>query len=106
MQFSRIICPVKDLEVWSASSRGFSFAISFESRAGLGLRGKPGFVASWRPLYPNRSAIKVCGSPFEAFAEAEKPASPSGALDAMTKNGSSAPFALGPPGLGIRLRIR
>jgi hypothetical protein len=72
MQFSRIVSPVKDLEVWSASSRGFSFVISYESRTGPGLHGKPGFLASWRPLYPNRPAVKVCGSPFETFAEAEK----------------------------------
>ncbi|MGY8685954.1 hypothetical protein Q2941_50950 [Bradyrhizobium sp. UFLA05-153] len=72
MQFTRIISPVKDLEVWSASSRGFSFVISFESHSGPGLHGKPGFLASWRPFYPNRPAIKVIGSPFETFSEAEK----------------------------------
>jgi hypothetical protein len=72
MQFSRIISPVKDLEVWSASSCGFSFVISFERRTGPGLHGQPGFMASWRPLYLNRPAIKVGGSPFKTFADAEK----------------------------------
>ena len=71
MQFSRLISPVEDLEIWSASSRGFSFVISNESRSGPGLHGPPGFVASWRPLYRNRPAIRVGGSPFKTFAEAE-----------------------------------
>ncbi|SIN99250.1 hypothetical protein SAMN05443247_01245 [Bradyrhizobium erythrophlei] len=72
MQFSRVINPVKDLEVWSASSHGFSFVISFEGRTGPGLHGQPGFVASWRPLYLNRPAIKVGGSPFKTLTDAEK----------------------------------
>ena len=71
MQFSRITSFV-DLQIWNATSDGFSFVISFESRSGPGLRGRPGFVASWRPIYQNRSAIKVGGSPFKTLAEAEK----------------------------------
>jgi len=71
MQFSRIISFV-DLQIWNATSNGFSFVISFESRSGPGLHGRPGFVASWRPIYQNRSAIKVGGSPFKTLAEAEK----------------------------------
>jgi hypothetical protein len=71
MQFSRIISSV-DLQIWNASSNGFSFVISFESRNGSGLRGRLGFVASWRPIYQNRSAIKVGGSPFQTLDEAEK----------------------------------
>jgi hypothetical protein len=71
MQFSRIVGPSEDLEIWSASSLGFSFVISNENRSGPGLRGRPGFVATWRPLYLNRPAIKVGGSPFNTFAEAE-----------------------------------
>jgi hypothetical protein len=31
----------------------------------------PGFVASWRPINFNRPAIRVGGSPFKTFAEAE-----------------------------------
>jgi hypothetical protein len=71
MQFSRITSFV-DLQIWNATSDGFSFVISFESRSGPGLHGRPGFVASWRPIYQNRTAIKVGGSPFKTLAEAEK----------------------------------
>jgi len=28
-------------------------------------------MASWRPLYQNRVAVRITGSPFETFAEAE-----------------------------------
>src|SRR5882757_9355871 len=72
MQFSRVMSPVEDLQIWNASSDGFSFVISFESRSGPGLHGRPGFVASWRPIYQSRCAIKVGGSPFGTLAEAEK----------------------------------
>ena len=71
MQFRRIISPVEDLQIWNASSNGFSFVISFESRSGPGLRGRPGFVASWRPIYQSKCAIKVAGSPFKTLTEAE-----------------------------------
>jgi hypothetical protein len=37
-----------------------------------GLHGRPGFVASWRPVNFNRTAIRIGGSPFKTFAEAEK----------------------------------
>ena len=72
MQFSRIVHSVEQMQIWTATSSGFSFVISFESRSGPGLRGCPGFVASWRPTYQNRCAIKVAGSPFETFAAAEQ----------------------------------
>jgi hypothetical protein len=72
MQFSRVVNPVEDLQIWNASSNGFSFVISHETPSGPGLHGRPGFMASWRPIHQNRSAIKVAGSPFETFAEAEK----------------------------------
>jgi hypothetical protein len=77
MQFSRVVSLLEDMEIWSATSDGLSFAISFESRSGPGLHGRPGFIASWRPIYQNRCAIKVGGSPFGTFAEAER------ACDAM-----------------------
>jgi hypothetical protein len=51
MQFSRVITPIEDIQIWSASGDGFSFVISYESRGGAGLQGNPGFVASWRPIY-------------------------------------------------------
>ena len=60
-----------DLEIWSASDR-YSFVISNESRSGPGLHGEPGFVASWRPINLNKPAVRVGGSPFNTFAEAEK----------------------------------
>ena len=72
MQFNRVGNPVEDLQIWNASSNDFSFVISHESRNGPGLHGRPGFVASWRPIHQNRSAIKVAGSPFETLAEAEE----------------------------------
>jgi hypothetical protein len=72
MQFSRVITPVEDIQVWNASSNGFSFVISYESRSGPGLQGNPGFVASWRPIYKNRSAVKVIGSPFKTLTAAEQ----------------------------------
>ena len=62
---------VEGMEIWSASSDGYSFVISFESLTGPGLHGRPGYVASWRPLYQSRGAIKIVGSPFETLAKAE-----------------------------------
>jgi hypothetical protein len=72
MQFSRVITPVEDIKIWNASSNGYPFVISYESRSGPGLQGKPGFVASWRPIYQNRSAVKVFGSPFKTLTAAEQ----------------------------------
>ena len=72
MQFARIVSPVEDMEIWNASSSGFSFVISYESRGGLGFHGRTGFVASWRPMDQNRSAVRVGGSPFQTLAEAEE----------------------------------
>jgi hypothetical protein len=72
MQFSRVITPVEDIQIWNASSNGFSFVISYESRSGPGLQGNPGFGASWRPIYKNRSAVKVIGSPFKTLTAAEQ----------------------------------
>jgi hypothetical protein len=72
LHFSRIAPATEELEIWSASERGFSFVISNESSSGPGLHGRPGFVASWRPINLNRTAVRVGGSPFRTFAEAEK----------------------------------
>ena len=72
MQFTRVVSPLEDMEIWNASSNGFSFVISYESRSGLGLHGRTGFVASWRPIDQNKSAIKIGGSPFKTFAEADE----------------------------------
>jgi len=72
VQFSRVITPVENIQVWNTTSDGFSFVISFASRSGPGFRGNPGFIASWRPIHQNRTAVKVNGSPFKTFSEAEK----------------------------------
>ena len=72
MQFSRVITPVENIQVWNTTSDGFSFVISFASRSGPGFRGNTGFIASWRPIHQNRSAVEVIGSPFKTFPEAEK----------------------------------
>jgi hypothetical protein len=71
LHFSRVGTP-DNLEIWSASSGGYSFVIGNESRSGPGLHGPPGFVASWRPIDLHRPAMRVGGSPFKTFAEAEK----------------------------------
>lgn len=72
LQFSRVVSPVEDMEIWNASSNGFSFVISYESRSGPGFHGRVGFVASWRPIHQNTGAIKIGGSPFKTLAEAEE----------------------------------
>jgi hypothetical protein len=70
LQFHRA---VEHLEVWSASSDEFSFVITHQSRADHGFHGQPGYVASWRPFDRSRSgAVKIIGSPFRSFAEAEE----------------------------------
>jgi hypothetical protein len=72
---------VEEMEIWSANSEGYSFVISFFERfAGPGFHERPGYVASWRPIYRGSGAIKIIGSPFESFDEAEA------ACDAMLKN--------------------
>jgi hypothetical protein len=72
MQFTRVVSPVEDMEIWNASGDGFSFVISRESRSGPGFHGPPGYVASWRSLSGNTAAIRVGGSPFKTLAEAEE----------------------------------
>jgi hypothetical protein len=72
MQFTRVVNPVQHMEVWNASSDGFSFVISHESRDGPGFHGPPGYVASWCSLSRNTGAIRVSGSPFKTLAEAEE----------------------------------
>jgi hypothetical protein len=44
VQFSRVITPVEDIQVWNATRDGFSFVISFASRSGPGFRRNPGFI--------------------------------------------------------------
>jgi hypothetical protein len=68
LQFLRAI---EDMELWSASSDGYSFVISYESPTGVGFHGHPSYMTSCRPLDASRGAIKIGGSPFKTFAEAE-----------------------------------
>ena len=72
LQFSRVVTPVEDIRIWNATSGGFSFVISYESRSGPGLHGRPGYMASWRPIHENRPAIKITGSPFKTLTDAEQ----------------------------------
>jgi hypothetical protein len=69
LQFHRAI---ELMEIWSAGNDCFSFVISYESPSGPGFHGRAGYLASWRPLDLSRGAIKIAGSPFKTFAEAEK----------------------------------
>lgn len=69
LQFHRA---VEDMEIWSATGDGFSFVITYESPAGAGFHGRAGYVASWRQLYRGNGAIKIGGSAFATFAEAEQ----------------------------------
>ena len=68
LQFHRA---VEYLDVWSASSADISFVITFASPDGPGFHGRLGFLATWRPLYSRTGAVKVTGSPFGTFADAE-----------------------------------
>jgi hypothetical protein len=68
LQFHRA---VEYLDVWSASSADISFVITFASPNGPGFHGRHGFLASWRPVYSRMRAVKVTGSPFNTFADAE-----------------------------------
>ncbi|WFU45411.1 hypothetical protein QA640_46115 (plasmid) [Bradyrhizobium sp. CB82] len=67
LQFHRA---VEHKEVWSASSNGFSFVITYDSPYGSGFHGRTDYMASWRPLYVNRGATKIGGSPFDTIARA------------------------------------
>jgi hypothetical protein len=46
MQFTRVVSPLEDMEIWNGSSNGLSFVISYESRSGPGFHGRTGFVAA------------------------------------------------------------
>ena len=62
---------VEKMDVWSASSAGISFVITFASPTGPGFHGRQGFLASWRLLHSRKEAVEVIGSPFKTLAEAE-----------------------------------
>jgi|tagenome__1003787_1003787.scaffolds.fasta_scaffold20198012_2 hypothetical protein len=62
---------VENIDVWSANSADISFVITFASPNGPGFHGRLGFLATWRPVYSIMGAVKITGSPFSNFAEAE-----------------------------------
>jgi hypothetical protein len=68
LQFRRAI---EHMEIWSASSQGFSFVITYGSPTGPGFRGRAGYLASWRRAIGGSGAVKIGGSPFKMLAEAE-----------------------------------
>jgi hypothetical protein len=76
MQFTRVVGPVEDMEIWNASSAGFSFVISCESRSGPGFHGPPGYVASWRLLSQNTAASESAARPLKRLLRPKKPARP------------------------------
>lgn len=53
LHFSRIAPATEELEIWSATERGFSFVISNESSSGPGLHGRLGVLCSF--LAPHQS---------------------------------------------------
>jgi hypothetical protein len=82
---------VENMDVWSASSAEISFVITFASPAGPGFHGCRGFLASWRPLYSNKGAVEISGSPFSTLADAEKACNTMlGELEGPKKPGSTA----------------
>jgi hypothetical protein len=72
LHFKPVDTPLRDLKVWHVEDGDYSFAISHEGRSGPGLRGQPGFIASWRRKRSSKSAVAIEGSPFATFEEAEK----------------------------------
>jgi hypothetical protein len=85
MQFTRVVSPIEEMEVWNASSAAVSFVISYVSQSGPGFHGRTGFAVSWRPIDQNRSAVSVGGSPFETLAEAQEACNAMAAI--LTKAG-------------------
>jgi hypothetical protein len=72
LQFNRVITPAEKIQIWHATVNGCSFVISYESRDGPGLHGRPGYMASCRPTDINRPAFKVTGAPFSTFIDADR----------------------------------
>ena len=58
LHFNRVGPATAELEIWSASERSFSFVVSHESSSGPGLRGRPGFVGSWRPIHISKPMLE------------------------------------------------
>lgn len=62
---------VENMDVWSANGADISFVITFGSPTGTGFHGRHGFLASWRPIHSRTGAVKIIGSPFSTFTDAE-----------------------------------
>ena len=77
MQFTRVVSPVEDMEIWNASDNGLSFVISYESRGGPGFHGRTGFVASWRPIHQTSAPSGLAARPLKRSLRPKKPARPS-----------------------------
>ncbi|MDA9444668.1 hypothetical protein XH98_37540 [Bradyrhizobium sp. CCBAU 51745] len=65
---------VTHMDIWSASTHGLAFVVSLESIDGPRFYDRPGYMASWRPLYESAApwSSMLDASPFTMFAEAEK----------------------------------
>lgn len=72
LEFSRVVSPIADMEIWNAGSNVVSFVIRYGSSRRPGFHGRTGFVASWPPIDQSRCAIKVGGSPFKTLARPKK----------------------------------
>jgi hypothetical protein len=68
----QFVLAVRNMELWSAIGSDFSFVICRGKTAGPGLERRTGYIASWRPLHFNVGAVRIGGSPFETFANAEQ----------------------------------
>src|SRR4029450_2670101 len=71
MEFTHIVGPIEEMEVWNASSNAASFVISYESRSGRGFHGDIGYAGSWGPIDQGRSAISGGGGAFKTPVEAK-----------------------------------
>jgi len=95
---------VENLDLWSASSADISFVVAFASPAGPGFHGRPGFLASWRPLHSSKGAVVVMGSPFSTLADAEAACNTMlGDLERARRTGSTAQASVAAP-LSVNFR--
>jgi len=69
LEFSRVVSPIADMEIWNAGSNVVSFVIRYGSSRRPGFHERTGFVASLPPI---ACAIKVGGSPFKTLARPKK----------------------------------
>ena len=58
---------LEKLEIWSTTSHGFSFVISYETPSGPGFHGRTGYLASQRPVSNRRGAIRITKAACDAM---------------------------------------